>query len=45
MRNTFSTNEYGNVLDAQRGMSNALTTPNNVGVIFFFKEESLLFNE
>jgi len=26
-------------------MPNAPTTPNNVGTILFFKEESLLFNE
>jgi hypothetical protein len=40
-----STNEYGSVLDARRAMPNAPTIPNNVGAIFFFKEESLLLNE
>jgi hypothetical protein len=28
-----NTNEYGNVLDAQGAMPNALTIPNNVGAI------------
>ncbi len=40
-----STNEYGNVLDAQRAMPNAPTILNNVGAILLSKEESLLFNE
>ncbi len=40
-----SKNEYGSVLDAWRAMSNAPTSPSNVGAIFFSKEESLLFNE
>jgi hypothetical protein len=40
-----STNEYGSVLDARGAMSNAPTIPNNVGVILFSREESLLFNE
>jgi hypothetical protein len=40
-----STNENRSVLDAQGAMRNAPTTPSNVGVIFFFREESLLLNE
>jgi hypothetical protein len=40
-----STNEYGSVLDARKAMPNAPTIPNNVGAIFFSKEESLLLNE
>jgi hypothetical protein len=40
-----STNEYGSVLDAQRAMPNAPTTPSNVGAILLYGEQSLLFNE
>ncbi len=40
-----NTNEYGNVLDAQRAMPNAPTIPNNVGAILLSREEALLFNE
>jgi hypothetical protein len=40
-----NTNEYGSVLDARGAMSNAPTTPSNVGAIFFFRVESLLLNE
>jgi hypothetical protein len=40
-----NTNEYGSVLDARGAMPNAPTTLSNVGAIFLFKEESLLFNE
>ncbi len=40
-----NTNEYVNVLDAQRVMPNAPTTPSNVDVILVFWEESLLLNE
>jgi hypothetical protein len=40
-----STNEYGNVLDAQRVMPNAPTTPNNVTAILLSREELLLLNE
>jgi hypothetical protein len=40
-----STNEYGNVLDAQGAMPNAPIIPNDVGAIFLSTEESLLFNE
>ncbi len=40
-----NTNEYGSVLDAQKAMPNAPTTPSNVDAIFFLKEESLLLNE
>jgi hypothetical protein len=40
-----STNEYGSVLDVGTAMPNAPTTPSNVGVILFFREESLLLNE
>ncbi len=40
-----STNEYGNVLDAQGAMPNAPTILSNVGAILLSKEESLLFNE
>jgi hypothetical protein len=40
-----NTNEYGNVLNAQRAMPNAPTTLSNVGAILLFSEESLLFNE
>ncbi len=40
-----NTNEYGSVLDAQGAMPNATPTPDNIGVILLFKEESLLFNE
>jgi hypothetical protein len=40
-----STNKYGSVLDGQRAMPNAPTTLSNVGAIFLFREESLLFNK
>jgi hypothetical protein len=40
-----SRNEYGSVLDAQGAMPNAPTTPSNVDVILFSREESLIFNE
>ncbi len=40
-----STNEYGNVLDAQRAMPYAPPAPSNVHAIFLSKEESLLLNE
>jgi hypothetical protein len=40
-----STNEYGNVLDAQEAIPNAPTTLSIVGAIFLSKEESLLLNE
>jgi hypothetical protein len=40
-----NTNENGSVLDARGAMPNAPTTPSNVGAIFLFREELLLFNE
>jgi hypothetical protein len=40
-----STNDYGSVLNAQRAMPNAPTTPSNFGAIFHSREESLLLNE
>jgi hypothetical protein len=40
-----NTNEYGSVLDAQRAMPNAPTTPSNVGAILLSREVSLLLNE
>jgi hypothetical protein len=40
-----NTNEYGNVLDAQRAMLNAPTILDNVGAILLSREESLLLNE
>jgi hypothetical protein len=40
-----STNEYGNVLDAQGEMPNAPTILSNVGAILLSRKESLLFSE
>jgi hypothetical protein len=40
-----NTNEYESVLDTQRAMPNAPTTPSNVGAIRLSREESLLLNK
>jgi hypothetical protein len=36
---------HESVLNAQKAMPNAPTTPSNVGAILLSSEESLLFNE
>jgi hypothetical protein len=40
-----STNEDGNALDAPYTMLNVPTIPDRIGVVLFFRVESLLLNE